>query len=170
MIWNLSRDAAYRDRRFCVLLIPFRQEREVGIEMPITAFFIICTYFYDDPPNFLHTVSTMGERASLNNISKLFLLTAADTYFISNSRNHDPGTEFANSCARCSLLPPQREAYRVQRTLQWSFKINSPSIHPPAVLVISPLPYIITQQFSQYLITYFDNPYRNNDCSENYGV
>lgn len=66
---NLSRNAAYRDRGFCVCLIPSGQERELSIEMSKTAFFKICTYFYDDPPNSLHAVSSTGERTSLNNIS-----------------------------------------------------------------------------------------------------
>ena len=66
---NLSGNAAYRDRGFCVSFMPSGQERELGIEMSMTAFFKICTYFYDDLPNPLHAVSSTCERASLNNIS-----------------------------------------------------------------------------------------------------
>jgi hypothetical protein len=68
-----------------------------------------------------------------------------------------------------SIITPERSV-QGSKNFAVVFHDESASSHPPAVLFISPLPYIITQQFSQFLITYFDNPYRNNDCSENYGV
>jgi hypothetical protein len=81
LISNLSRDAAYRDRRFCVFLIPFTQESVLGPEMSINTFLKICTYFYE----ILQTRYTLyglqvNESHSIIQ-DNYFLLVAADIYF-----------------------------------------------------------------------------------------